>query len=345
MTSNGRGGRARRATAADVARAAGVSTATVSLVVNGKDSRRVLPATRERVLAEARKLSYRVDRRASGLVTGRSGIIGFIAPDVANPFFAAVQMGLLRELQDRCQLLAVATEIGRSVARANLDQLFDLGVDGIVVASDVAGVLPRSPPVPVVILDFPGASKRFVRVNFDLEEGSDALADHLLGLGHRRVAYLEAESDSPTHEAPTFRVRREAFEARMRAADGVVVHAGSLTDVTPARDALRERWAAWDEQDVTAIVCATEVQAYGVLGGLRSLGVRVPRRVSLAAYDDLPGAQIMEPALTCVHLDADELGRSAAAELLQVMAGEARAREIVIPASLAIRGSTAKRRS
>jgi LacI family transcriptional regulator len=338
--SSGEHAKRSRVTAADVARAAGVSTATVSLVMNGKDSRRVLPATRQRVLAEARKLGYRVDRRARSLVTGRSGILGFVAPDVANPFFGAVQMALLHELQDRYQLLSVATEVGHAIARANVEQLFALGVDGVIVASGASAVIDGQPPVPVVLLDAPGASPSFVRVNFDLVSASQALADHLLALGHRRFAYLEADSVSRT-----FVVRREAFERRVGVMQGTVVEARSLTDTVAAREAIRDRWREWDDEGVTAIVCASDVQAYGALGGLRSLGVRVPDRVSLAAFDDLPTAQLMEPPLTCVRLSADELGRLAAAELLEVMVGEARVREVVIAPSLQIRASTAKPRS
>ncbi|MGH8888902.1 MAG: LacI family DNA-binding transcriptional regulator, partial [Acidothermaceae bacterium] len=122
----------RRMTAADVGRAAGVSAATVSLVLNGKAEGRVTPETADRVRAAAKRLGYRIDRRGQSLATGRSGLIGFVAPDTANPFFGSVQMGVLHALGSAYQVLLMATDVGQGVARKNVEELISLGVDGMI---------------------------------------------------------------------------------------------------------------------------------------------------------------------------------------------------------------------
>ncbi|GAA2588848.1 LacI family DNA-binding transcriptional regulator [Actinomadura fulvescens] len=331
----GRAGRARRVTAADVALAAGVSTTTVSLVVNGKDTRRVLPETRQRVLAEARRLGYQVDRRARSLATGRSGIVGFAATGLSNSFFGSVQMGLLEEFGDRVQMLSVATEVGHTGARANMTTLLSVGVDGVIVEADALDVVGDRPPVPIVLLDSPGGPQEFVRVNFDLTTGADSLAAHLLELGHRRIGYLQAGRNGST-----FAVRFKAFADRIRAAGGTVVEATSAINIEGASERMLKVWPEWDALGVTAIVCACDVLAYGTLDILRSLGVGVPDRVALASFDDLPTAALMNPALTCVHLPALELGRQAARVFLDVLAGNTAAREVVLPSTLVVRAST-----
>lgn len=146
----------RRVTGADVAAEAGVSVSIVSLVLNGKDSGRANQATRDRVHAAAQRLGYRIDRRGRSLATGRTGIVGYVAPDVATPFFSSVQMGLLSELSPEYQVLTVVTALGQTVSQESVRRLLDLGVDGLIIStveSDLVTSL--NPSCPVVILDSP----------------------------------------------------------------------------------------------------------------------------------------------------------------------------------------------
>ncbi|MEV6503099.1 LacI family DNA-binding transcriptional regulator [Streptomyces sp. NPDC048504] len=325
-------------TAADVASAAGVSTATVSLVVNGKDAGRVLPETRQRVLEEAHRLGYEVDRRARSLATGRSGIVGFVSTGLSNPFFAAVQMGLLEEFDDRLQLLSIATEIGHTTARRNVAALFAIGVDGIIIDASALEALGEQPSVPAVLLDSPRGPSGLVRVNFDLVSGAEALAAHLLERGHQRIGYLQSDQ-----QTDTFALRYEAFEARIHAGGGVLSKASSGNTIEAASERLLKLWGEWDALGVTAIVCASDVMAYGALQALRTLQVAVPGRAALASFDDLPTAALLEPSLTCVRLPARELGRRAATEFLDVLSGRTEAREVILPTELVVRASTHRR--
>lgn len=322
-------------TAADVARVAGVSAATVSLVVNGKDTGRVLPETRQRVLDSARQLGYEVDLRARSLATGQSGIVGFVYSGLSNPFYADVQLGLLERFGEQLQVLSVATEVGHTTARSNIATMFAVGVDGVIIDPIAHGALGAFPAGPVVLLDSPGGPADLVRVNFDLATGAKALADHLLGLGHRRFGYL----DGPFGTA-TYRQRHRAFEQRIRSAGGTVSTATSRLTVDAVRECMLRQWQRWHEQGVTVMVCASDVMAYGTLEALRTLGVAVPEEVALASFDDLPTSHLLEPALTCVRLPALELGRQAATAFLEVLSGDMTPREITLPTELIVRAST-----
>jgi LacI family transcriptional regulator len=325
--------------AEDVARKAGVSPATVSLVLNGKDAGRVTAATRQRIVAAAQALGYRIDRRARGLATGRSGMIGFVAPDIANPFFGDVHMALLKALGDRYQLLAVATEIGRDAARHNIEQLLAIGVEAVIAVSvDPAFLDGLEPDVPMILVDTARTGPGIVSINYAVEAGAAALAAHLLALGHRRVAYVDGAA-----RARIFTAQRSAFAAAMK-------RGGARPPVTirtpvgweQAAAATRANIAAWREDRITAIVTATDLQAYGVFAALREAGIAAPDAISVASFDDLPLSAGLAPALTSVRVPAAELGVLLARELTLSLADPGRADpRISIPVSLSIRASTA----
>jgi LacI family transcriptional regulator, galactose operon repressor len=330
---------ARRVTAADVGRAAGVSAATVSLVLNGKSERRVTPATARRVQAAAQRLGYRIDRRGQSLATGRSGLIGFVAPDTANPFFGSVQMGVLHALGSSYQVLLMATDVGQAVARKNVEELLSLGVDGMILfAVDPKLVSDLHPRVPVVLLDSPIETDQFVRVNFDLVAGATALGRHLVELGHTCVLYLEASTGSRT-----FAVRKDALRRTLRAAGATVGSATTRIDVDEARAATLRLWGSWRAEGVTAIACATDFQAYGVLSALHELGVEVPAQVSVTGFDDLVLSSVIHPSLTSVRLPADEMGGKGARLLRAAVEGRADLAHVErVATSLVVRSSTAK---
>jgi LacI family transcriptional regulator len=329
----------KRATAADVGRAAGVSAATVSLVLNGKAEGRVTQATMRRVHAAAQRLGYRIDRRGKSLATGRSGLIGFVAPDTANPFFGSVQMGVLHALGSAYQVLLMATDVGQSVARENIEELLSLGVDGIILfAVDPKLVSDLRPGVPVVLLDSPIETEQFVRVNFDLVAGATALAEHLAELGHRSIVYLEASTGSRT-----FAVRKDALQRALHARGASITSLTTRIDVDDARGTTLREWDSWHSEGVTAIACATDFQAYGVLSALHQMRVDVPGTVSVTGFDDLVLSPVIHPPLTSVRLPADEMGAKGAALLRAAVEGRADLAHVeTIATTLVIRNSTGR---
>ena len=322
-----------RVRAADVARQAGVSIATVSLVANGKADGRVSAGTRQRVLAAIAGLGYVVDPAARSLVTGRRHAVALLTHDVTNPFISLVASGVAHALGRRTQLLlalAGADDEGPDLAR-----VVAAGVDGALLnypsGNDAADL-----DLPLVHLDDPDAVRGGAQVHFDLASGAEQLAGHLVGLGHRRLLYLDA-----VRPWTTFALRRRHLvEALSRQApDTTVTAARSAIDIESARAVVLASWAGWRDDGVTAIVTAADVQAHGVLAALAQLDVAVPGRVSVASFDNVPFSAITAPPLTAVDLPAAELGREAATLLLELIGG-APPRTTVLPTSLVVRGST-----
>jgi len=246
-------------------------------------------------------------------------------------------MGVLHALGSAYQVLLMATDVGQSVARKNVEELLSLGVDGMILfAVDPKFVSDLRPGVPVVLLDSPIETDQFVRVNFDLVEGATALGEHLVELGHRSVIYLEASTASRT-----FAVRKEALRRTLRKAGATVASATTRIDVDEAREATLKHWDSWRADGVTAIACATDFQAYGVLSALHEMGVGVPEQVSVTGFDDLVLSPVIHPSLTSVRLPAGEMGAKGATLLRAAVEGEADLAHVeTIATSVVVRNST-----
>jgi LacI family transcriptional regulator len=323
--------------AVDVAAAAGVSTATVSLVVNGKTDGRVADATVARVREVIAELGYTVNASASALVTGRHHCIGLVASDVTNPFISTVAAGVADALGDDHQLVLAVT--GADRPGPDLDRILAFGVDGLLLDLPLADeVHARDPSCPVVVLDDAPSRSVASTVSFDVGDAARALATHLVDLGHQRIAYLDA-----VRPLATFRSRRQALTSRLRRLNGggLLLTARAPIDLEAARIAVRDSWPLWSSKGITALVTAADLQAYGALAAFDDLGVNVPSAVSLASFDGLPYATITNPALTTVTLPAFELGREGAHLLAELIAGNTAAPSIELPARLDIRASTA----
>lgn len=297
---------------------AGVSTSTVSLVLNDKDSGRVGERTRQQVMSAAESLGYRVDHLARGLATGRSGFIGYAAPDV-NPFFADLQVGLLEALNPDYQLMTVTTDLRSSSARRNLSQMLALNPEALVVSTvEPEQIRELRPTCPVLILDAPEAESDYPRINLDLEKTAAEVAQYLVDLGHRKFVHLEIENGSSS-----LRVRRAAFiNSATGAGPGYeVFRAESSLDGDAARLLVRQSWKQWSNDQVTAIVCGSDAQAMGVVVALKELGLRVPEDVSVVGALDQPFSKMLRPALTTVQVPAREMGANAGKVVRAMLTG------------------------
>ncbi|WP_354234795.1 LacI family DNA-binding transcriptional regulator [Arthrobacter sp. UYEF3] len=303
-----------------VAARAGVSSATVSLVANGKTEGRVSADKITRVSQAIEELGYVVDGIGSSLARGGSNLVILVAPDLANPFFAKVIAGVRTALGGDYQLLLAVSEPGQLPTPEEVRALMSLRPAGLLVDAPDAAFLDRlHSTAPVVLLDAPGVGGYAPSVNLDVGHGARELAKHLARLGHVRVAYLDSTSGTAT-----FRVRREAF-LDQAAASGIQVPDGAIAstpiDVGAAAAAFAGSWAAWQHNGVTAVVCCTDTHAYGVLQEARVAGIGVPERLAVAGFDDLPYSATSSPALTSVHLPAAALGEQAGWALKELMRG------------------------
>lgn len=322
-----------RVTSIDVARRAGVSQSTVSLVFSGKGRGRISEATEEHVRRCARELGYRPNVAAQALRLGASRAVALLVPDITNPFFSRVLRGAQRSAQAAGFTVALVDLANdREWEAQSFDALRAGPVDGYLLF-EVSQPEALGPDEPVVLIETEAPGRPSVR--FDAEAGAAAAFGHLLELGHRRIGHLAASFDAPTfhlREAARRRMLAEAGldpDAQPRAVTGI--------GIDPARDAAGPLLS----ETPTAVFCDDDLIAAGFYLAARERGLRIPRDVSVVGFDDMDFARVLEPPLTTVALDAERLGASAFELLQQRMKGRRIRRRVVLPAELLVRGSTA----
>jgi LacI family transcriptional regulator len=333
----------------DVARTAGVSISTVANVLSRPAI--VAPETRRRVEQAIRRVGYVRNGPARQLRGLPSPIVGSVTMDLANPFFAELNRGIEDRLAEAgCLVLACSTDLQPGKEQQVLDLLQEQAVRGIIIApitSDPTVLLEISQRgTPVILLDHPRERLDLCAVAVDDVLGGQLAAEHLISLGHRRIAYL----GGPV-EPGTVTRRRQGLRQALAAADLDPDQAFLDLRMSSQPPPLVEAAAAAVAQIVaarplpTAVICLNDTAALGVLHGLDAAGLRVPEDISLVGYDDLRFAARLAPPLTTVNQPKYQLGR-AAADLLLDEAGPNHAhREIRFQPSLVIRSSTAPPRA
>src|SRR5690625_1550085 len=307
----------RRATIYSIASTVGVSPSTVSRAFSRPEM--VKSELREKILTTARELGYAPNRAARGLATGRTGVIGMLVPDVANPFFPP----LIRAVQDAArqkdaELLLIDSELSVNAEQDLVDRIRPQ-VDGLIIAS------PRLPSkqlhevlrgMPAVIVN------RSVRglpgVVCDNTPALQEIADHLHELGHRRIAPL--------------RVPRTAWA---EGKDAELVELGPIEAQFADGRAAAQQVA---DSGATAVFAFDDLMAAGVIAGLSELGVRVPADRSIVGCDDVLLAQTMTPGLTTVAAPFTELGRASVEMLSEILAGRD-SRTVTLPGTATLRGT------
>jgi len=328
------GDRVSRPTIYDVAAAAGVSKSLVSLVLRG--SPRVSEASRARVQQAIDDLGYRPSRAASALASDRTQAVGLLIDDYANPWFIDLARGLHEVLGPEGYRLSVVDVATASPAEDPVDGLLSSRVDGIVVAMDVPGALfgPGAPPL-VIAGTRAQAMADADSVANDDRLGARLAVEHLLALGHRRIAHLPAGGGAGT--------------ARSDSAIAVLAAAGTrpvLGPLSPAGTEAEGYRAALDvlrrHPEVTAIFAANDPMAIGALGAARELGCDVPGRLSIVGYDnsELAGTRLVD--LTTIDDMSAAVGREAGRLLASRMRGSpAQPQHRILDPRLVVRGTTA----
>lgn len=299
-------------------------------------------ASRARILEAAAALDYRPSDVARSLKRQATRTLGLVITDIGNPFYPE----LVRTVEDRAWHHGYALLLGNSVADparelAYLELLAARRVDGLLIAAaDIperhAAWLART-RLPVVVINGESADGSRPAVLSDNRGGGRAAAEHLLGLGHRRLGLITVEAPD---RAARERVEgvRQGLSATGLPADALVLAVGSR-DVAGGEAALR---SLLDQApDITGVLCHNDVMAIGALRAARALGRRVPAQLSVVGFDDIDLAAYAEPALTTVAQDTAELGRWGVDRLLALLAGEtAPASTARIPTRLVVRAST-----
>jgi LacI family transcriptional regulator len=329
-----------RITIREVAEAAEVSIATVSRALNAPD--RVNPELRRRVTDAVDRLGYVAVGAARALASRRTGAIGALVPTLDNAIFAECINALQLRLDDHGYVLLVASaDYDPRREGRELKALVERGIDGVVLVGTEHDPevyrLVTATAVPAVITWSCDPAAQVPCIGFDNGAAARRLCQHLLELGHRRIAMMAGMRKGNDRAAARVDGVREALQAR-----GLDLTPERLCErpytVADGRNALRQLIAV--PEPPTAVICGNDVLAFGALFEAAARGLRVPQDLSITGFDDLDLAAQMVPPLTTVRVPAAEIGRRAADQLVGVARGMTAPRVTELEAAIVLRGST-----
>lgn len=310
----------KRINISDVAREAGVSPQTVSRALNNKGE--ISGDTRARVLETVRRLGYRPNTLARGLVTHRTYTLGLVVPDIANPFFSEVARGAEDAAHEAGYSLLFCNAV--ESPEREMDALRTLEaqrVDGILLCSsrlsdeDLAGLLSRLPPVVLANREPAVAGMQCVRV--DDEFGARAATQHLLGSGRRCIGLLAGPAASRSGRSRTRGYNAVLAEAGLPIDPDLEVHGAPYLD----DGCERATRLLHEHPEIDALLCYNDLVAVGALQACAALGKRVPEDIAVIGFDDIPLAALVAPPLTTLRSDRRALGRAIVQLMLQAIEG------------------------
>ncbi|HEY1805646.1 MAG TPA: LacI family DNA-binding transcriptional regulator [Terracidiphilus sp.] len=325
----------------DIARLARVSHPTVSRAL--QNSPLVNPATAAKIRKIAEAAGYRPSAVARGLVTRRTRTVGLVVTTVADPFASGVACGIEQAANDHGYAVFLANSNANAERERKVVQaLAERRVDGIIVTSSRVGsdYLPMLAQlnVPMVLVNdqYPGEFVHSVMIAN--EDGSRAATEHLIELGHRRIAYVGDRSGYQTETE-----RLEGYKQALAGA-GIAFDAEHAVhgDGWPGGAAAAMEALLKTAEPPTAVCCYNDMTAMGVMRAIRARGLRVPEDVSVTGFDDLFFAEFLEPPLTTVRQPMRRMGEMAMENLLKLMAGEDSVAQVKVEAELIVRGSTGR---
>ena len=315
--------RQRRTRMADVARAAGVSTTTVSLVLSGKAGTQIPGATQERVFEASRALGYRTNTLARNLRRQSSETIGLISDTIASTPFAGQMIHGADQAAAAAgmTLMIVNTERQADVEARAIETMLTRQVDAAIYATmwhQVVEPPPALREIPWVLLNARSTDPADSWVVPDDEAGGHAATVHLIEAGHRRIGYIREQNPYPADGERFAGYRRALAEAGI-AFDGRLVTVGSNEPFGGHAAAAK---LLETEVPPTAIQCYTDRMAMGAYRAARQAGLKVPHDLSIIGYDDQDQiAPWLDPPLTTVQLPHEAMGRWAVEHLLGVLSG------------------------
>ncbi len=321
----------------DVAAAAGVSRALVSLVMS--DSPKVSAQSRQKVRDAAQALGYRPHLMARTLASRRTMLIGVLLDDLHNPFYAEIADGILAAADAAKYRVLFTTRNPTAVSqRAALDTLLELRGDGAVLVSPrlpARAIEQAAAAMPLVAVSEPMLSNRVDTVTNDETLGVRLVVDHLVGLGHTDIVHIDGGKGAGA------KARRAAFIEAMRA-HGIEDHARVVEGGFSEEAGYAATRGILDLRPrPTAIFAGNDAAAAGVLDLLYERNVAVPGEISVCGYDNVALAHMGLLSLTTVDQPRFAMGHLAVTTLLERMAsGPGRAAHHVIPPSLVVRRST-----
>lgn len=321
----------------DVAKAVGVSTATVSRVINGRAG--ASEAVRARVIAAAEELRYVPDSAARALITGRTNRVGVLLPDLYGGFFSELIRGAdLAARRHELQILLTATH-GSAQEAAQAIRAMRGQVDALLIMSPHVNARFLRQHVgegtPVLLVGSRVCFSGVAHLGIENRLGAGAMVEHLVHLGYRRIAFISGPTDN-ADAAERLAGYQQALAQLCPAAQPIVLP-GRFTEESGF--AAGQRLALLDPRP-EAVFAANDAMAIGCLPALRDAGLRVPEDIALVGFDDIPLAKFIQPALTTVRVPVRSLGEEALVHLATRLRNPAMGTTVsTLPVSLVVRSS------
>ena len=330
----------RRPTINDIAKRVGLSKASVSRALNGKQD--VDPETRKRVLKVAAQVGYVPSASARALSNGRSNCLGLLVPTLTWPWILEVLRGVAEEIErSGYSLILYTTSGGEDSEREFMSQVVPAGaVDGLalVIPLGMLEYIERLAKggLPIVVVDDRGHYPDLPTVATTNIEGGRSATLHLIERGRRRIAMLNGPRDFGCN-----RDRLEGYKSALQKA-GLQFDPKLVVDSDFKESGGASAMAALLAADpkLDAVFVANDVMAFGAMRAIRNAGRRVPDDVAVVGFDDIPASAMTHPPLSTVRQPLYEMGRTAASMVMAAVRGESITKRIELPTSLVIRESS-----
>jgi LacI family transcriptional regulator len=331
----------------DIAKDLGISQATVSKVLRKHPD--ISEKTRQRVLERVKELDYQPNSLARSLVTGRSYLIGLVAPSLLHPFFAEIARGISSAVRDKGYFLIVASsEEDPELEKEEISRLLSRRLDALVIASAATEVeqfdrMDRmSQPYVLIDRDMNGLAANFVGVN-EVKVGRLA-TEHLIEMGCRRIAHIRGQDNSPGNGR--FEGYRQALHDRgVPYSDDYVVRRRLVDTETAHQGGEAMRLLLERDPKPDGVFCFNDPLAIGAMSSILDAGLRIPEDIALIGCGDLPNDNCLRVPLSSIDQQSNMLGQRAAELVLSLLESKQRprARTIILEPALVVRSSTQRK--
>jgi LacI family transcriptional regulator len=331
----------------DIAKDLGISQATVSKVLRKHPD--IGEKTRQRVLERVKELDYQPNSLARSLVTGRSHLIGLVAPSLLHPFFAEIARGISIAVRDKGYFLVVASsEEDPEVEKEEISRLLSRRLDALVIASAATEVEQfdrmdkMSQPYVLIDRDMNGLAANFVGVN-EIKVGRLA-TEHLIEMGCRRIAHIRGQANGPGNGR--FEGYRQALHDRgVPYSDDYVVRRTLVDTETTNQGMEAMRLLLERDPKPDGVFCFNDPLAIGAMNSILDAGLRIPEDIALIGCGNLPNDNCLRVPLSSIDQQSHILGQRAAELVLSLLESKQRprARTIILEPTLVVRASTQRK--
>lgn len=331
----------KRVTLLDVARHAGVSRATASLIVRG--SPKISEKTRKKVLASMKELGYVYDRVAANMRSQQTSTVGLIITDIANPYYSELLVGVHNELEKVGYIEFLGTTFDSAAKQDRLlSTMLEHRVGGLILCpvsnsslESIKRIEGLDIPLVTAVRELADIEADYVGI--DYVTGAELAVDHLISKGHRRIAFLGGTSGSSAWKA-----RKQGYANGLKKA-GLPIDESLIMESALTRDAGQQalRQLLSQPDPPTAIFCFNDLVAFGVMQGLKEMGITIGKEMAVVGFDNVPEASLHQPALTTVSSYPRLIGTLAAQLLNERIKDPSREKQrIIIKPELVIRETT-----